>query len=356
MPMPSLKLTRIIHPVGQGAFYSETFSSDLSGPLLSVVYDCGSSSKSKIKSMIENLESLGILFISHFHDDHTNMIDTLLNRNNNALVIIPGINHCRFLVDLISNYLHTGSTCSSSILFMLRCVTALKTPKDSGEIILQGDLSSMVPTTKKIIALAPSSTLIIKSISYEWCYDACYSEYDTSKESELIEKLATIIPSLKDILNNPNAYRDPVWYQEHLLVELSKLQEAGLSQIKNVYSKVFGKEKHNSYSMLVHSHALNRDVANSDCLYTGDIEITDQVKTIIQKLDPHYIQVPHHGSAKNHNRAAYHRRQIAFISVGTSNKYGHPGRKVLMDLLQICPYIHVVTEFDSTRFSRSFKI
>lgn len=355
--MPSLKIVRTIHPVGQGAFYSETFISEGFGHLLSVVYDCGSSTGKKIiEPMIEKLECFGLLFISHFHNDHINMVEKLLDKNDAALVVIPGVNHCRFLVDLISNFLHTGSASTSSILFMLRCIAALKTPKSSDGFFLQGDLSSKCCTPKGIIALAPSFTLNIASPSYKWCYDACYNEYNTSKETELIKKLATIIPSLKELLKNPDEYRDPVWYQEHLLVELSELKEAGLSQIKKVYSEVFGEKKHNSYSMLVHSHSLNGDVANSDCLYTGDIEIANQVKATIQGINPHYIQVPHHGSEENHDRAAYHRRQVAFISVDTSNTYGHPGVKVLMDLLQICPYIHVVTEQDSTRFRRSFKI
>ena len=354
--MPNLKLTRTIHPVGQGAFYSETFSSEAFGSLLSVVYDCGSSiGRKNTAPMVDKLESFGLLFISHFHNDHINMVDLLLDKND-ALVIIPGVNHCRFLVDLISNYLRTGSTRSPSILFMLRCVPALRGSKTSHKIFLQGDLSSKCYTYKGIVALASSASLNIEVSSYKWCYDACYNEYDTSKEAELIKKLATIIPSLKEILNNPNEYRDTVWYQEHLLVELSEFKEARLSQIKDIYSEVFGEKKQNSYSMLVHSHALNRSVANSDCLYTGDIGITNQVKATIQGINPHYIQVPHHGSEENHDRAAYHRRQVAFISVGTSNTYGHPGVKVLMDLLQICPYIHVVTEQKGTRFKRSFKI
>ena len=88
--LPSTNLTPTIHPVVQGTFYSENF-------------------------------------ISHFHDDHINGIKKILNKN--TLIIIPGISHYTFVIDLMYNYLHTGDKRCGSISLMLDCLSALSSAK-----------------------------------------------------------------------------------------------------------------------------------------------------------------------------------------------------------------------------------
>ena len=70
--------------VGQGAFYTGIFKQRLNGNQFSFVYDCGShSSRQYIDQEISNFvtetkkQKIDILFISHFHSDHTNKIAEL---------------------------------------------------------------------------------------------------------------------------------------------------------------------------------------------------------------------------------------------------------------------------------------
>ena len=86
---------RTLHPVGQGAFFSEQFFSSSNECLFSVIYDCGSTSKQLLYHEIEQLEkSIDIMFISHFDNDHINGLKTLINKgllNFRSVVVIPFI-------------------------------------------------------------------------------------------------------------------------------------------------------------------------------------------------------------------------------------------------------------------------
>lgn len=97
------RVIRTIHPIGQGAFYSERFYA-LRGDRLvfSVVYDCGAgigrnvcgNAKHVIKSFAHKLEMGGrpeidILFISHFHSDHINGIKELAKLVRIKNIVMP---------------------------------------------------------------------------------------------------------------------------------------------------------------------------------------------------------------------------------------------------------------------------
>ena len=68
-----MKIKRIFHPIGQGAFYSERHEN------LNIVYDCGNWKNTKqatkiVQSAFKKDEVIDILFISHFDYDHVSSI------------------------------------------------------------------------------------------------------------------------------------------------------------------------------------------------------------------------------------------------------------------------------------------
>lgn len=73
---------RILHPVGQGAFFTEQFLDDNQDTLLyNVVYDCGSKSSGiqkqmerSIRNILHDNKKIDVLFLSHFDDDHVNYV------------------------------------------------------------------------------------------------------------------------------------------------------------------------------------------------------------------------------------------------------------------------------------------
>lgn len=91
-----MEVLRTIHPIGQGAFYTEELTS-IDGREANIVFDCGTG-KAGDKDLL-NYEALSwrekqnidILFISHFDKDHVNGIDYLVKDHSIKRVVIPQI-------------------------------------------------------------------------------------------------------------------------------------------------------------------------------------------------------------------------------------------------------------------------
>ena len=351
---PSTNLTRTIHPVGQGAFYSEIFSAR-KNKLFTVVYDCGSNDKEYLKTNIEKFGTVDLVFISHFHNDHINGIKEL-QQNANPLIIIPGISHYAFVIDLIYNYLHTGDKRCDSISFMFDCLPALSSVKSNSnnqnQIILSKNSNygaSIKVVQDGVVSIGIPGPADDSGDSLLWRYDAYFHKYDISKEKELILKLSEGISMLSEPISDD--FKDEKWYRD-LIEGLSELE---LDHIKKVFGNIY-KGSPNRYSMLVHSYPADKHLKNMDCLYTGDITITPPVKTAIININPHYIQVPHHGSKHNFTESIYNKQQIAFISVGKENTYGHPDRKTLVELIQKCKTVHIITENEDSKYKCRFNL
>ena len=80
-------------PVGQGAFYRESFKTGLQSNI-NVIYDCGSSTdihivETCITREFSNGEEIQAVFISHFDDDHINGLPFLLKYCNVKKIFFP---------------------------------------------------------------------------------------------------------------------------------------------------------------------------------------------------------------------------------------------------------------------------
>ena len=76
-----LQLIRTIHPVGQGAFYTEHLFKRKECRAC-IVYDCGSTTpgnalQKEIKSTFQAYKEIDVLFLSHLDLDHVNGINLL---------------------------------------------------------------------------------------------------------------------------------------------------------------------------------------------------------------------------------------------------------------------------------------
>ena len=93
-----MNMARTFHPIGQGAFYSEEFFNSEQNCVFRIVYDCGSLKycglqrnsdgtplerediEERVKRAFPNGHGIDILFVSHFDEDHVNLIPCLTER------------------------------------------------------------------------------------------------------------------------------------------------------------------------------------------------------------------------------------------------------------------------------------
>ncbi len=80
---------------------------------------------------------------------------------------------------------------------------------------------------------------------------------------------------------------------------------------------------------------------NDKFLFTGDAEKTE-FKTIYEDISADVLKVPHHGSSTSTNREILERinPEIAVISLGEDNEYGHPHKSTLkyLDKFDVTTY------------------
>lgn len=332
-------MTRTIHPVGQGAFYSETFSYDDSARF-TAVYDCGGKVDT-LSQEIDKLARVDVVFISHFHCDHINRLKVLNDKYKPKDVVFPHISTCHFLVDFVFNCIKMEGGCGT---FMLRFLPVLRLANSGNGDSLIIDGTRYTPVKRIHRYLFPYESTLWEYISF--------NRENDFKEQKLCKKLLPLFGMSADSLDK---YNDEPFYEE--IAKRLREDEHLLEKVKNIYSYSFP-GGHNSYSMPVLSHQIDKDKIEDkkfDCLYTGDVNVDNWVLDIASTYKPDYIQVPHHGSNYNHNPYLYKSNNIVFVSVGITNRYRHPGLITLPYIINTCKEVHVVTEDATTGFSRSIQ-
>ena len=397
-----MKITRIIHPIGQGGFYSETLKEG--GQEITVVYDCGGNSKPFMENYLENYfpkidekptkkkndkkeskKTIDAVFISHMHEDHVNGLDYLLNQFHVRYLILPRLSEDEKLEAFIYNYLKNPESIGNELIrdlytrdsyYYLNSRTRVITVPyndnltDEGNELLQIEFNNqhdldltIDEENTKISFLSPGSKVHFRE---KWVYipfnPPIKRKQDVSFYDFLKDRLSLRDFTIKDL---PDI-----------------IEKQGVKRCKKVYTDYFG-EDHNSYSMTVFSGVLRDDemmsfikcsgrklnqkrrypprcphydnwaCLNPNCLYMGDFETKDYMKLLQRFYRPLWdkigqVQVPHHGSGYNHKDDLYEFAELGFISVGEENSYHHPNIDTLMGIKEMACRPILVTENMST--------
>lgn len=377
-----MELTRIIHPVGQGGFYTESLKFG-NGEEFLVAYDCGGNNELFMKKYLahfieENKHGsvrklkIDAIFISHLHADHINGLKYLLDNADVRYLFLPQLTDEMLIETLSFNSFQDNVNVQNLIDFIL-------------DIYRREGNESYRET--RIVKVLPSE----EQDGINWEIDGVNISNNVAlpQISQIKTGRAITFGSITPWLYIP--YNPPVrqnklpfsFYLEQML-DLQKISPEDMpdivkkyeKEIKKCYANYF-KGNHNSYSMPLFSgirgpsdykirgwyHVwdcscdtrfhLRRESAN--CLYTGDFEAQAYFHAMSQFYGPlwptvKWLQVPHHGSKNNIHPSLYDNAIRGFISVGTGNRYNHPSKDILIELYrQRCLPI-VVTEDEWTKF------
>ncbi len=377
-----MELTRVIHPVGQGGFCTETFTDDSGKEVLNVVYDCGgyldssrqkAQAKSKIESYLNANKNFGsecIVFISHLHEDHINGLDWFLKNVKVKCLFLPQLTPNAVIEAYLFNYIKSGGPNSQGNLFidsLVRGEYKTKTIEVEESYDQEEDQGSFYSIEEIESGSGPIKSGIIisaKICGLRWLYIPYNSPYKPNSGIE----------------NDPffSSAKINGIFDFKLLKDL--VETSGVDSCKVIYERYFGKLNHNSYSMTLFSGIDNPlsvvDYRRSnhfccythcciDCdfcrfispnfLYTGDFEPNHGrrkankyvilLKSLLKRKNLWHtisgIQVPHHGSRNNYHPDLYDSPLFGYISVGTNNIYKHPNVDTIVNIrnCRCCPII-----------------
>ena len=370
-----MEVIRTIHPVGQGAFYSERFMDD-GKQIALVVYDCGSKNinylESEISSFFSEYNTIDVLFISHFDDDHINGITKLkeLGIKINT-VAIP-------LIDKNDKWFYI---CTSGTLAR----DAINNPKsffDADNVIQINTVEEDLPyedwrpfiieKDQRIDAIIPSGRPISLNAIYSYWIYIPFNFQEDKRRAKLIsaikEKglLANETGKIEELLNDDDFIKDHY------------------AEINNIYKTVCT-DGANRCSLIIYSGAIveshislrypltrrrlkhlylydynymfnryNRD----GCLYLGDTDLNqgrgrwkilnhlrNALNLYVNRIG--IIQLPHHGAVKNYNKSLLtlnDNGKLFFASFGSTNKYGHPAYNIIEQIVYDRNFFYGVSE------------
>lgn len=352
-------LIRAFHPIGQGAFYTERHS--FNGTEFTVVYDCGSTTlkgkelERKIKSTFPKGHSIDILFISHFHADHINGIETLAKHCQIKKVVMPLIDEAAKALVKITNLIESDFSDTRLIdspedffgadISVIRIEPTEINPNSEG-------ISLNNPTDISKIGNSStnsSGTVFIPFISIDWFFIPFNYEQDDRKKKfeDALKEYGLTLADI-DTINKINNHK-------YDIINAYNIVDGDLN--KNSMILFSGKHADDNIQCFEHYHRFYFHShfhlgLQSGCLYMGDIDLNEQniVADIIAKLRqmlPYIgtLQVPHHGSILNFTKSILQKEiGCAIFSYGTTNKYGHPSDRVIGDIIAKDIYPHLVTE------------
>lgn len=380
-----MHILRTIHPIGQGAFYSEHILTD---QFRGIVYDCGSgNSKTISRTYIPVLKELSkrlsnnhkdkytinLLFISHFDADHINGIRELNKIYDIKRIVLPLITPYKwYLYALGANNDQMEAMVDfrafldeyKGKLIEVNPINGDSSVGDDGEVIdLESDNApTQVRSGRKLTLGKYGNGQLF------WCYIPMNYEMDSKKIKDLKNAIIKVLPS-HDINNvqELGAYHGEIKKAFRDLKiktnETSMIVYSGLSQpitykdLNNRFEFGFWYEYGIGYCRERNDNSLREA-----CLYTGDSILDEErcksVSQILNGLSKNIgtLQIPHHGSKNNFFADAFENNLgklqniISFASFGKNSQFGHPSPDVVKDLTLHYSPLWGITEDSCSKF------
>lgn len=376
------------HPVGQGLFYSGIFN-HRRGEQFSMVYDCGTDSSrqyinDEIDSFVSELDlnkdtndKLDVLFISHFHADHTNKIADLLNKTNGAkYAILPYLNPDELFLaftDYVNSdyYLDDDGNPDQNLLLLFSNPKSFfkefrvdniifihpddefengneeENPEKDDDPSFDNFQFRLINNLKKNTEQKESDSNV------EHCFDSGSLRLNAFWEFKLFNKPRITI-AIDSFKKDIKAFIKGEPTQSNLsnYIELNK--KTFQKSFQTIYEKHFGKKQLiNQTSLIVYHGALDQEQfewylfnfhKRTGTLLTADICFDDIILSEIKKKwikDKYFdnlvlFQVPHHGSENDMTAQVfkdYNNVYLWLINFGLGNRHKLPHQKIIDKLV-----------------------
>ncbi|AWK52766.1 hypothetical protein DIC82_17980 [Clostridium beijerinckii] len=363
-------MKRTFNSIGQGGFYTEKFNN------FNMIFDCGSDTNmevisQKINDRFDENEKINAIFISHFHDDHVNAIEHLLDYCNIERIFLPLLTEEQKVLMLLDSY--------------------CKEEKDEEKKEGQYDFNRNLIKNPEVV-LGKTEIIYVKQDSVN------SSHRDQSIDIETI--YGEIESGTKITFENAGGWVFiPYNFQENVRakqlqdeinrekIEITTINDFEITwrnnkdKIMKAYNSIKGDL--NTNSMVIYSGLISKSYEtkykleacnnvkcglmgvcfkydkynnNLGCLYLGDYDASGKkFERLKYKYEKYWdklgiIQLPHHGSKHNFNKEFLEYKKIEYIiSAGFRNKFHHPHIEVVKEIYsEENITLHIVSEFKAS--------
>lgn len=357
-----MTLERTIHPVGQGAFYTEVFDNGDA-----VVYDCGTSkgsTASEIAKFKNQAKQIMALFISHFHQDHISGINGLIKTvGKPKYIFVPWLELDQRL-NVFGQLLNQGLTQRNYlwaydlvVTQKLEGTTIINVREDDeqqqdyfdfeeseletrssikhGTKLRHGNLWEYIP----IVYINPKFQQTVVN-NYR---NQMLADFKVTDVEDLITRIPANWVLAKTIFKKYCAISD--MNITSLMVYSGSLHTPQIRNIKTP-TLTFGYKASQINSYIRRTKAC--------AIYLGDVEVDNKILNAIETSTSKkrtnkigVVQLAHHGSQYNYNHNminTFRYAKMYFCCVGSHNKHHHPDLFPIVDLLNHNKYIMVIDE------------
>ena len=365
---------RTLHPVGQGAFFSEEFIEDsLDEVKFTVVYDCGEGNHKtcgkNLQREINNTfllkknapKTIDVLFLSHFDNDHINGLNTLIDNEiitSKTKVIIPFAYPLLLkellATDSLTDILSTVTITALKSLFGLETTIIGVDNSEVNDFSRENNIESLPDVLKNGISISTNDY---------WNY----SVYNTTNDSDISAKFNNALSERNIEIKNLN---DIEYIKSHI-TELKQIYKNigkgnnGVSAINVNSLQVFSYPNRENnllyirhlnscsrcYYMFLHHIYGIKDKSFFSCLYTGDTIMNDDFFNKLRFLPKpiEMIQIPHHGREKNYcKRILNENITCGFTNFSTKYKANVFVKQITKDFcLRQKPFFEITEDFHS---------
>lgn len=396
-----MKVIRTFHPIGQGAFYSESFH--YNEKIINIIYDCGSlTDLTKVKEEIEKTfpkdTNIDALFISHFDSDHVNGIPFLITHCNVKNIFFPIISEedkillriKAILEDTVNyfanDFLEKPQQAITNLINLKsgkNDIPKLFAVRTNNEDILHNnqDYTDTISSGTDVSDIISSN---FKNFNWEF---VPYNFKQNERIKELKEQLEKEIKYSPEQLLTLLQYKKDSDYAKNMIKELRNIYKKisgtpnsnSMTLFSGITNELIFKQHLRNYKFNTTSIYINPDdlclqhitdetieasrnnlhsksfhfkyKKNTGCLYTGDFDASKEEHFFSLKAKYNnywdyiqYIQIPHHGAKNNFNDKFIHSNKIYIISAGSKNQYNHPHDEVLKKILVKNAHVFIVNE------------
>lgn len=330
-------MIRTFHAIGHGGFYTEKFDD------VNVVFDCGCKSKTRIEDKIRGTftrgEAIDALFISHFHDDHVNGIEFIMNHCNVRKIFLPYLTEEDKVYSLMFNYRRNLTSFDEFIVDPHGYINSFNKGTEVIMVHAKENPEKEIFTVEDDLKGPFRPNILSGSvISYRsWCF-VPYNLKHYRNRIKLNLRLSSMGIDISTVSKFKAAW---LTHKKQIKASFNSLMKHPNDTSMVLYSGPRnGRFEMNLFDgnlIRYHKKRVKTNELKAGCMYYGDLDLSTNFADIVYKFNRYFdrigvMQIPHHGSRHNYHDDLTHINEEMLHMI--SGKSTHPHADIVLKLLK----------------------